>query len=382
VTRFAEANEINEAKKFASDKKTPFVMISLSAIGNKYEELKNAMPYADIYYAVKANAEEEVLSLLAARGSNFDAASVPECDLLLKLGVSANRISYGNTIKKSEEVRYAYEKGIRLFATDSDGDVRKIAKHAPGSDVFFRILANGVGAAWPLSRKFGAQPDVVLQNILLAKELGLNPRGISFHVGSQQQDVTQWRAPLALCKELFDEAQKHGIELNLVNMGGGFPASYVQPVSQLSVFGAEIEKYLVELFGAKLPQVIIEPGRCMVADSGVLVSEVVMVSKKDSNGGPTWLYLDVGKYGGLIETINESIEYPIYTERVGEPCNYIIAGPTCDSFDVLYEKTKYDLPSNLEEGDRVYFLQTGAYTQSYCAVFFHGIPPLKAYIVD
>jgi ornithine decarboxylase len=119
-----------------------------------------------------------------------------------------------------------------------------------------------------------------------------------------------------------------------------------------------------------------------VGDAGVLVSEVVMISRKERDSGIPWLYVDVGKFGGLIETMDESIKYPIYTERAGEVNNYIIAGPTCDSADILYETMQYRLPSSLEEGDRLYFLTTGAYTQTYSAVFFNGIPPLKAYVID
>ena len=368
--------------EFASGKKTPFLVISLSAVAQKYDDLKKFMPYADVYYAIKANPEEKVLSLLAERGSNFDIASIYELDLLMKLGVPASRMSYGNTIKKAEDIRYAYEKGMRLFASDAESDVRKIAQNAPQSDVFFRILADGKGADWPLSRKFGAHPDVAFQNILLAKKLGLNPRGVSFHVGSQQHDIAQWKTPLSICKELFDAAKKHGINLDLVNMGGGFPARYTQPVEGVNIYSSEVTGYLHEIFGPKLPQVIIEPGRYMAGDAGVLVSEVVMISRKEQDGGTPWLYVDVGKFSGLIETIDECIKYPIYTERAGEVGRCIIAGPTCDSMDILYENAPYYLPLSLEEGDRLYFLTAGAYTQTYSAVFFNGFPPLKAYVID
>lgn len=371
-----------QVKEFAADKKTPFVVISLSTVGQMYDALKKAMPYADVYYAIKANPEEKVLRLLDKRGSNFDIASVYELDLLLRLGISPARMSYGNTIKKAADIRYAYEKGVRLFASDAESDVRKIAANAPGSDVFFRILLDCIGAEWPLSRKFGAQPDVVFQNILLAKELGLNPRGISFHVGSQQHDVTQWRDALSTCKTLFEAAEKEGITLDFVNMGGGFPAHYTQPVEETSFYAEEITGYLREFFGETFPKVIIEPGRYMAGDAGILVSEIIMISHKERDSGIPWLYMDVGKFGGLIETLNESIKYPIYSERSGEVHNYIIAGPTCDSADVLYETMQYRLPSSLEEGDRLYFLTTGAYTQTYSAVFFNGYPPLRAYVIE
>jgi ornithine decarboxylase len=369
-------------KEFASTKETPLLVTSLSTVARKYDELKKAMPYARVYYAIKANPSVEILKLLIDLGSFFDVASVCELDLILQLGVSPSRLSYGNTIKKARDIRYAYEKGVRLFATDAESDIRKLAQNAPCSDVFFRILTNGLGADWPLSRKFGAQPDVVFQNILLAKELGLNPRGISFHVGSQQHDVTQWRVALTTCKELIDAAKEKGITLDMVNMGGGFPAHYVHPVEETYVYVAEITDYLREFFGDDFPQIIIEPGRYMVGDAGILVTEIVMIANKERESGIPWIYVDAGKFGGLIETIDESIKYPIYTDRTGEANNYVLAGPTCDSMDVLYEKVPYRLPSSLEEGDRLYFLTAGAYTQTYSAVFFNGFPPLKSYVID
>jgi ornithine decarboxylase len=371
-----------QLKEFASTKETPFLVTSLSTVARKYNELEKSMPYVRIYYAVKANPSEEVLTLLAKLGSCFDIASVYELDLVLKLGITPDRLSFGNTIKKARDIEYAYKKGVRLFASDGESDVRKIAQNAPGSGIFFRILANGTGADWPLSRKFGAQPDVIFQNILLAKDLGLKPRGISFHVGSQQHDVTQWRTALSDCKELFDAAKEKGIRLDLVNMGGGFPAHYLHPVEETYVYAAEITDYIREFFGGEFPQIFIEPGRYMVGDAGILVTEVVMISRKERESGIPWLFLDVGKFSGLIETLDESIKYPIYTERTGEANDYILAGPTCDSMDILYEKMPYRLPSSLKEGDRLYFFTTGAYTQTYSAVFFNGFPPLKAYVID
>lgn len=369
-------------KAFSADKETPFVVLSLGVVAGKYDSLRKAMPYADIYYAIKANPEKEILKLLIERGSCFDIASIHELDLMLNLGAAPDRLSYGNTIKKARDIRYAYDKGVRLFASDSEGDVRKLAANAPGSDVFFRILADGRGADWPLSRKFGAQPEVIFDNILLAKTLGLNPRGISFHVGSQQKDVTQWRMAIETCKELFEATADRGIALDLINMGGGLPAHYRTPIEETYVYAAEITDYLREFFGDEFPRIIIEPGRYMAGDAGVLVTEVVLVSRKEREGGLPWIYVDVGKFGGLIETIGESLRYPIYSERTGESRDYILAGPTCDSMDVLYEKNLVRLPVNVDEGDRLYVFTTGAYTQTYSSVFFNGFPPLRSYVVE
>ncbi len=370
-----------QLKEFIKGKETPFVVVSLGTVEKKYDDLRKAMPYAKIYYAIKANPEEEVLKLLINKGSCFDIASIYELDLMLSLGASPDRLSYGNTIKKARDIRYAYEKGVRLYVSDSESDVRKLAENAPGSDVFFRILSDGTGADWPLSRKFGAQPDVVFECILLAKELGLNPRGISFHVGSQQNDVTQWRVALKTCKDIFDAAESRCIKLDLINMGGGLPARYQYQVSEPYVYAAEITDYLKEFFGDEFPNIIIEPGRYMAGEAGVLVTEVVMIAHKERSKSIPWLFLDVGKFGGLIETLDECIRYPIYSERTGEGRDYIISGPTCDSMDVIYEKAPYRLPVALKEGDLLYMFSTGAYTRTYSAVFFNGFPPLKVYVV-
>lgn len=156
----------------------------------------------------------------------------------------------------------------------------------------------------------------------------------------------------------------------------------MHPVEETYVYAAEITDYMREIFGDEFPQVIIEPGRYMAGDAGILVTEVVMISHKERESGIPWLYVDVGKFGGMIETLDECIKYPIYSERTGEAHDYILAGPTCDSMDVLYEKMPYRLPSGLQEGDRLYIFTTGAYTQTYSAVFFNGFPPLRSYVIE
>jgi ornithine decarboxylase len=360
---------------------TPFLLLDLRVIAKKYDALHRAMPNATVYYAVKSCPHDKVLQVLADRGSCFDVASRYELDQLLALGVTADRLSYGNTIKKAKDIAYAYEKGIRLYATDSESDLRKIAENAPGSKVFFRIHTDGSGADWPLSRKFGAHPDTIYNLILDAPALGVVPYGISFHVGSQQRDIGQWDHAIATCTYLFDAARTKGINLSLINLGGGFPASYLAPTHPDEVYIQEITRFLQEDFNGSMPEIILEPGRSLSGDAGMLVTEVVLISKKSEYNQYRWVYLDVGMFGGLIETMDEAIKYPIYTEKEGPASDVILAGPTCDSMDILYENEKYQLPEDLEEGDRLYFFSTGAYTSSYCAVNFNGFPPLKTYIV-
>ena len=368
-------------KAFADQHETPFVVIDRQIIADAYDQLGNCFPFAKIYYAVKANPATEIIELLRDKGSSFDIASIYELDKVMATGVGPERISYGNTIKKSRDIRYFFDKGVRLFATDSEADLRNIAKAAPGSKIYVRILTEGsTSADWPLSRKFGCQPDMALDLLILAKQLGLVPYGISFHVGSQQRDIDVWDAAIAKVKVIFERLKEEdGITLQMINMGGGFPANYIQRTNDLETYAEEITRFLKEDFGDELPEIILEPGRSLIANAGVLVSEVVLVARKSRTAVERWVYADVGKFSGLIETMDEAIKFPIWTEKKGEMEEVVIAGPTCDSADIMYENYKYGLPLNLAIGDRMYWLSTGAYTTSYSAVEFNGFPPLKSY---
>ncbi|MBB6479697.1 type III PLP-dependent enzyme [Spirochaeta isovalerica] len=381
LSRFVSKTRFEKIKKFSENVQTPFLLVDLNIIKKNYQSLTKNMPLAKVYYAVKSNPMEEVILLLRDLGSNFDVATVYELDQLLKLGISPDRISFGNTIKKSRDIAYFYNNGVRLFATDSEEDVRKIGVNAPGSKVFFRILTEGTGADWPLSRKFGTHPDAILGHISLAQEMGLEPYGLSFHVGSQQRDIGEWDAAIAHCTYIFNAAAEIGIKLKMINLGGGFPAKYIQPTPKLEIYTKEIMRFLSEDFGDDIPEIIVEPGRSLVADSGVIVSEVITTAYKSKYSPSKWVYTDIGMFGGLIETMDESIKFPIYSEKEGDAIDVILAGPTCDSMDILYEDYKYQLPDTLTEGDKLYFITTGAYTQSYSSVGFNGFPPLKAFVL-
>ena len=361
----------------------PCLVVDLDVVRDNYNAFARAMPDSRVYYAVKANPAPEILSLLAALGSSFDCASVNEIDMALAAGATPDRISYGNTIKKERDIAAAYQRGIRLFAIDCVEEAEKIARAAPGAKVFCRILCAGDGAEWPLSRKFGCDPDVAIGVLEHAHRLGLDAFGVSFHVGSQQPNTAAWDAALKATAEVFRTLSDRGIQLRMVNLGGGFPAKYLKKVPLVKQYGRAISTALRKHFGNRIPETIIEPGRGMVGDAGVIKAEVVLISKKSATEGePRWVYLDIGKFGGLAETMDEAIRYPIRTPHDGdaaEPC--VIAGPTCDSADVLYEKTPYDLPVSLSIGDEVLIEGTGAYTQTYSSAGFNGFEPLKAYVI-
>jgi ornithine decarboxylase len=360
----------------------PCLVLDLDVVQDNYRAFERALPYSNIYYAVKANPAPEILRLLASLGSSFDTASVAEIEMAMDAGASADRISYGNTIKKERDIERAFELGIRLFAVDCVEEVDKVARAAPGSRVFCRVLTDGAGAEWPLSRKFGCVPSMAVDVLRHARDLGLDAYGVSFHVGSQQTDLDAWDRALADAKQVFSALAAEGIVLRMVNMGGGFPTRYLRDVPAAQAYGEAIFAALSRHFGNRLPETIIEPGRGMVGNAGVIKSEVVLISKKAHNDNVRWVYLDIGKFGGLAETMDEAIRYPIVTPRDGDataPC--VLAGPTCDSADVLYEKTPYPLPISLSIGDEVLIEGTGAYTTTYSAVAFNGFEPLRAYVI-
>ncbi|MFM2043490.1 MAG: hypothetical protein RLY86_2066 [Pseudomonadota bacterium] len=361
---------------------TPCLIVDLDVVADNYAKLHGALPDARIFYAVKANPAPEILRLLVEAGSCFDTASVPEIMDCLDAGATPDRISFGNTIKKAGDIRRAHELGIRLFAFDSIEELEKIAANAPGARVFCRILTSGEGADWPLSRKFGCEPGMARDLLLTAASLDVEPYGVSFHVGSQQRDVGQWDTALATAASIFRDLEEKGVVLKMVNMGGGFPTRYLKDVPTSEAYGRAIDDSLRRHFGNRLPETIIEPGRGMVGNAGVIHSEVVLISRKSANDERPWVYLDIGKFGGLAETMDEAIQYPITTAHDGgETQSVIIAGPTCDSADVLYEKSDYRLPVALRIGDTVAIQATGAYTTTYAAVNFNGFAPLKAYYI-
>ncbi|WP_279482574.1 ornithine/lysine decarboxylase [Aureimonas sp. SK2] len=360
----------------------PCLVVDLDIVEDNFRAFRKALPDSSIFYAVKANPAPEILRLLASLGSSFDCASVAEIEMALDAGATPNRISFGNTIKKERDVAAAHALGVSLFAVDCVEEVEKVARAAPGARVFCRVLTDGEGAEWPLSRKFGCVPAMAIDVLTHARDLGLVATGVSFHVGSQQCDTEAWDKALADAAMVFGQLAERGIVLTLVNMGGGFPTRYLKDVPSAQAYGRSIFAALRRHFGNKIPETIIEPGRGMVGDAGVIKAEVVLVSKKSVEDKNRWVYLDIGKFGGLAETMDEAIRYPIVTARDHdrmEPC--VIAGPTCDSADVLYEKTPYPLPISLTVGDEVLIEGTGAYTTTYSAVAFNGFEPLRSYVI-
>ncbi len=213
--------------------------------------------------------------------------------------------------------------------------------------------------------------------------LGLDVAGISFHAGSQLREPKMWATALDAALALWTDAAAQGHALRILNIGGGFPAFYGHPLPETRDYAAEVMRMVRARFGDAVA-VMAEPGRGLVAEAGVICAEVVLVARKDQDDFARWVYLDIGKFSGLAETIDEAIRYQFETRHGADadtgPC--ILAGPSCDSADVLYEKRPVQLPLGLRDGDKVRILCTGAYTTSYSSVGFNGFPPLDAVFLD
>ena len=361
---------------------TPCLVVDLDVIAEAYDVLRWYLPLARIYYAVKANPAPQIVAMLDRKGASFDVASRGEIELCLANGIAADRLSFGNTIKKEKDIAFAYQAGLRLFAFDSAFELDKLARAAPGAQVFCRILVACEGAEWPLSRKFGCAPEMAVELLRRARDFGLDPYGVSFHVGSQQTDLAQWDGAVGRAAEMFSLLAEADIELRMVNVGGGFPAHYRSDVPAIDGYARAVMAAITRHFGNHLPEIIVEPGRSLVGDAGIIQSEVVLIAEKGNADGRRWVYLDVGKFNGLAETMDESIKYRITTPgRAGVSGPVVLAGPTCDSADILYEDTEYRLPLGLEVGDKVEILSTGAYTASYASVGFNGFPPIRTYCI-
>ena len=354
----------------------PTLVIDVDRVETQYAALKAGLGRADIHYAVKANPALPVIERLVALGSHFDAASRGEIEICLSQGARPDTISFGNTIKRPADIAWAYGAGITLFAADADEELEKIAEFAPGADVYIRLIVEVSEADWPLTRKFGCDADTALRLLDVAKSLGLNPVGFSFHVGSQTRRAEMWVPALDALAETWHAAKAAGHNLTLLNIGGGFPAFYGEAIQAPTDYAAAVMELVTEKFG-HIDRIMAEPGRGMVAEAGAIVSEVLLVSRKSDRDVHRWVYLSIGRFSGLAETEGEAIRYQFITPRDGDamgPC--IMAGPSCDSADVLYEKRPMHLPLTLKAGDRVLIKNTGAYTSTYSSVCFNGFPPL------
>jgi ornithine decarboxylase len=354
---------------------TPFLVCDLDTVRERYERLAACLPGVRTYYALKCNPSPEIVTALAALGSSFEVASAGELEVLRALGVDPAEVLYSNTVKPPSHVAAAYEAGVWRFAFDSEGELHKLAEHAPGSAVFVRLRVDDSTSIFPLSRKFGAEAEDARALLLLAKSLGLRPYGVTFHVGSQCTAPNAWRQAIAAVGRLLARLADDDVELEMLNLSGGFPARYVEHVPSIETVAATIATALDELLPYVPPHLAAEPGRYLVAESAVLVASVL---GREVRAGENWLYLDVGAYNGLIETHQSANQwlFPLWSSveeharAQHEP--FTITGPTCDSSDTMFYGAM--LPSTIDVDDKLYIGSAGAYTISY-ASSFNGFPP-------
>ena len=343
----------------------PFLLVDSEIVRNKVRRFKAAMPRVHPHYAVKANPDPRVLKVLIEEGAGFEIASIAELDLLLGLGVPAAEIYYSNPMKSRAYVEYAAAKGVEWYVVDSVEELRKVVSVKPDAKTYLRIDAPNVGSDWPLSGKFGAHPEEASAIIAEAAALGADLAGVTFHVGSQCRNPENWRVGIENAKRAFRKMRLAGLNPRLLNIGGGYPVRHVKPIPAIETIGAVVNHALRDL--PQRVRVMAEPGRYLVSDAGYFVCRVVGTATR---AGKRWMYWDAGMFGGIIET-TEGLRYDIATDRRGKLIPWTVAGPTCDSVDILMRDEM--LPEDIQEGDFIYVSNAGAYTTAY-ASNFNGFP--------
>lgn len=343
----------------------PFLLLDPQIVRTKARRFKAAMPRVHPHYAVKANPHPAVLKTLIEEGVGFEIASIAELDLLLGLGVPAHEIYYSNPVKSSRYIEYAAAKGVRWFVLDSLEELRKIVAIRPDASLYLRIEVTNAGADWPLTGKFGAQPAQADEIIAAAAELKADLAGVTFHVGSQCRNADNWRVGIESAKRVLRKMRLKGLRPRLLNIGGGYPVRHTKPIPSIETIGEVVNRAL-----AGLPEgirVMAEPGRYLVSDAGWFVCRVAGTA---SRGDKRWAYLDAGLFGGIIET-TDGVDYDVVTERAGRLIPWTVAGPTCDSVDVVMRDQL--LPEDLQADDFAYIPNAAAYTTAY-ASNFNGFP--------
>jgi len=331
-------------------------------IREKFTLLRRALPDVRVYYAIKANPHKRLIQMLHAMGAGFEVASEEEMNLVLGCGVSPKGIITSNPLKSESFIRAAYRAGVEYFAFDSYTEIDKLSLHAPGCKGYVRLVVSNEGSQWPLSKKFGVETADAIALLEYAAAHGIAPFGITFHVGSQCTNQTSWINAIKKSKAVWDSVRDKGIELKMLNIGGGFPIEYTtDSIPPMDELGKAIRRALNEQFPPET-EIFAEPGRLIVGEAGTMVSTVVAKAKRD---GENWLYLDVGVFTGLMESIG-GIQYPFLTPKDGPQSPWVIAGPTCDSMDVI---AKQVLLPELAVGDKVYIPSAGAYTTAYASRF-------------
>jgi ornithine decarboxylase len=353
---------------------TPLLVLDRARLVQEYRAFRRLLPRVRLYYAVKANPHPDVIRTFAELGACFDVASEGEMRHVLACGVHADRMIFANTVKRPEALSFAKNVGADFVTFDSEPELYKIAKHAPGCRVLCRARVGNAGSQVNLSLKFGADSEQVVPLLLKARALGLRAEGISFHVGSQCGDYDNYRRAFETTSALVGEAGRRGLALSTIDVGGGFPIRQVADEhATIQSYGSQMRRDLDRLFGPEI-DLIAEPGRALVGPAGMLLTRVVGRSIRNNMN---YYYLDDGVYGDFSGIVFDHSRYEFRSLKRTAKYRSVLAGPTCDSFDTIADGV--ELPE-LHVGDVIYVPNIGAYSCA-SAVVFNGIEPAKVIVV-
>jgi len=355
---------------------TPLMLISKDTLRRQYERFKRHLANVTPYYAIKANPHPGIIKTFIRLGAGFDVASAAEMKLVLDLGADPKKVIFANTIKTAEDITFAYKRKVKFMTFDNEAELYKIAKHCPGAKVLVRIKVDNVGSTVELSLKFGADPDQAIFLLKKAKSLGLKPAGVAFHVGSQCINVDNYHKALNVSSIIFEEAKQIGLELDTLDIGGGFPIRHFDDDDHLRFrdIARAIRKKMRRLF-PKDTNFIAEPGRFLAGPAGTLVTQVIGRTFRNNKN---YYYLNDGVYADFSGIVFDHCRYEFKTLRRGQKFLCALAGPTCDSFDTI--SMSEDLPE-LEVGNVVYVKNIGAYSCASAVPAFNGFPPAKILMV-
>lgn len=352
---------------------TPLLVVSRSRIIEKIEILKYYLPQVTMYYAVKANPNQEVLKIIQSRNSTFDVCSNWEIDVLKDMGVGGSDMIHTHPIKKAESIRFALENGVKWFVFDNEYELEKFVPYKDQVNLLMRLSFPNPDCVVNLSYKFGIDPEHAISLAVKARDMGLSVKGLCFHVGSQSLNPFKHVDAITECRRLFNLLTVEGFSLEMVDIGGGFPVEYVENIMPMRNFFEPIAEAVEKYFGNV--RVIAEPGRFIVGDA---IDLILTVSGKSKRNNVWWYYVDDGVYGSFSGKVFDHCDYPLSTDVKGGREQCIVAGPTCDSFDIIYQNSS--LPQ-MEVGDMLVVPSMGAYTSS-SATNFNGILPAKTVVVD
>jgi ornithine decarboxylase len=363
---------------------TPYMLTNLAVVRANAKEFQRLLPGTKIYYAVKCFSDIEVIKELDKSVDGYDVASVEEVRKLHNLGIKSSRLIFSNPVKSEQALAAAHRLGVKKFAYQSHNELVKIKKHIKKPEVYLRIKVPDKTSVLSFSNKFGCDPEQALELLLKARDLGLTPIGVTFHVGSQAKVTNVWEKAIKQAASIIQQAEDHGLKLSLLNIGGGFPAHYGSEDPTLPETLSVVRSALAKNVPKNTMTIVAEPGRYMVADSSVIITSIIGVEER---GDKTWLYLDIGTFQAFIEIFELGyFPYPVYSVDhlyrrlpISNVQKYVLTGPSCDSYDTM--ATDVILPADLAIGNKLLIDKTGAYTIVYGSNF-NGFKVPRRHFVD